>query len=80
MTVTGAVKKSLFEYLVQCGSDEADETPKTVRFKVIDSFQYIKIQLRGDSERTETKEIHVKWAYLFISLVCVSRPEFQLSN
>lgn len=49
VTVTGAVKKSLFEYLVQCGSDEADETPKTVRFKVIDSFQYIKIQLRGDS-------------------------------
>ena len=49
MTVTGAVKKSLFEYLVQCGSDEADETLKTVRFKVIDYFQYIKIQLDGDS-------------------------------
>lgn len=49
MTVTGAVKTSLFEYLVQCGSDEADETPKTVRFKVIDSFQYSKIKLDGDS-------------------------------
>ena len=43
MTVTGAVKKSLFEYLVQCDSDEADETPKTVRVKVVhvvDCFLY----------------------------------------
>ena len=30
VTVTGAVKKSLFEYLVHCGTDEADKTMKTV--------------------------------------------------
>ena len=43
MTVTGAVKKSLFECLVQCVTDKADETLKTVRSKVthvIDCFQY----------------------------------------
>lgn len=43
MTVTGAVKKSLFECLVQCDTDEADETLKTVRLKVvhvIDCIQY----------------------------------------
>ena len=56
VTVTGAVKKSLFEYLVDCSTDEADKTMKTVRSKVIhvyvhviDCFQYIKIQLGSES-------------------------------
>ena len=53
MTVTGAVKKSLFECLVQCGTDEADETRKTFRFKVVhvgcNRLQYIKIQLSCES-------------------------------
>lgn len=54
VTVTGAVKKSLFEYLVHCGTDEADKTMKTVRSKVvhghaIDCFQFIKLQLHGKS-------------------------------
>ena len=35
VTVTGAVTKSLFKCLVQSGTDEADETLKTVRFKVV---------------------------------------------
>lgn len=35
MTVTGAVKKSLFERLVQSGTDEVDETMETIRFKVL---------------------------------------------
>ena len=34
MTVTGAVKKSLFERLVQSGTDEVDETLETIRLKV----------------------------------------------
>lgn len=56
VTVTGAVKKTLFEDLVHCGTDEADKTMKTVRSKVIhvhvhvhDCFQYIKIQLGSKS-------------------------------
>jgi len=34
VTVTGAVKKSLFERLVQSGTDEVDETLETIRLKV----------------------------------------------
>ena len=58
VTVTGAVKKSLFEDLVDCATDEADKTMKTVRSKVIhvhvyvhviDCFQYIKIQFGSES-------------------------------
>ncbi|KAJ7333102.1 Ribosomal RNA processing protein 1 B [Desmophyllum pertusum] len=33
-TVTSAVRKSLFEYLVQCDTDESDEKQKTVAIKV----------------------------------------------
>ena len=34
MTVTVAVKKSLFERLVQSGTNEVDETLETIRLKV----------------------------------------------
>lgn len=40
MTVTSAVKKSLFEYLVKCNSDELDEKQMTFMSKVLNATIY----------------------------------------